>query len=174
MRLEALGDSTEATSVRVQLSLDYPNTWCPHLIRIAEIFGYQNEPRPSIIRVLLHAKLTNDVQSSYTNVLLLDIMQLQWTESYTVRAFSCFCLISNGKKLSTRMNIIKFGRIYYPIIEGSDNRGSTVIELRLRQFATSIRGYSISLSHKCKKRGRVWLQEELVVYWQAVEHYFSF
>ncbi len=65
----------------VQLSLDYPNTWSPHLIRMAEIFGYQNEPRPSIIiRVPLHAKSTNDVQSSYTNVLVLDIMQLQWTE----------------------------------------------------------------------------------------------
>ena len=29
---------------------DYLNTWCPHLIRIAEMFGYQNT-RPSIIRV---------------------------------------------------------------------------------------------------------------------------
>ncbi len=64
----------------VQLSLDYPNTWSPHLIRMAEIFGYQNEPRPSIIRVPLHAKSTNYVQSSYTNVLVLDIMRLQWTE----------------------------------------------------------------------------------------------
>ncbi len=25
----------------IQLSLDYPNTWRPHLIRMAEIFGYR-------------------------------------------------------------------------------------------------------------------------------------
>ena len=44
-----------------QLSHDYLNTWCPHLIRMAD-----TEPHLSIIRVYsLSIQPANDVQSSY-------------------------------------------------------------------------------------------------------------
>ncbi len=39
----------------VQLSLDYPNTWCPHLIRMAEIFGYHNAH--GTIHIPAHARV---------------------------------------------------------------------------------------------------------------------
>ncbi len=39
----------------VLLSLDYPNTWCPHLIRMAEIFGYHNAH--GTIHIPAHARV---------------------------------------------------------------------------------------------------------------------
>ncbi len=64
--------------IQVQLSLDYPNTWCPHLIRMAEIFEYHlNQPRPSIN----HMQNQRTMSKALTNVqhVVLDIMH-QWTE----------------------------------------------------------------------------------------------
>ncbi len=73
---ELQGREQSLQSVMVQLSLDYPNTWCPHLIRMAEIFGYRSD---SSIATPINNYACKSNNGSF---------HLQWTEqgrSYTVR-----------------------------------------------------------------------------------------